>query len=200
MILAMLAGCTNNPATSPTATSTTGVTTAPTTSSTIESTPDTREVVPITIMTLHSNYSDVDGIASDPVKAYIENKLKVKLSFVGGDNQQARLMITPGRAPDILSCFSWESGFTELMNDGIAQGMYINMNYYTSKDLDRYPILNKHFADKDFQMFNITYGGDASKCFVYFTMLKALRTMSTPIFNMQYLREANITTLPTTID
>jgi hypothetical protein len=78
--------------------------------------------------------------------------------------------------------------------------MYINMNYYTSKDLDRYPILNKHFADKDFQMFNITYGGDASKCFVYFTMLKALRTMSTPIFNMQYLREANITTLPTTID
>lgn len=206
MIVTALTACTTS-APSATVAASTAPTEAPTVAATATPAPtpsappeDTREIVPITIMTLHSNYSDVDGIASDPIKAYIEKKLKVKLSFIGGDNQQARLMVTTGRAPDILSCFSWEDGFTALMNDGIAQGMYIDMNYYTAKEANRYPVLNKIFADKNFQAFNQMYGGDKNKCFVFFTMLQALRTMSTPIFNMKYLSAAGITTLPTTVD
>lgn len=196
LLSVMLTACQGSETTDSTTTGTKGTTGAQTTATTTE--PSLEEVT-ISVMTMHSDYSDIEGIEADPVKSYIEGKLKIKLDFVAGDFEKARLLITTGQAPDIIGLFSWEGDFKTLIKDGIEESMYTELSAISRSEPERYPVLNKIFNDEDFQVFNGIYGGDREKAHVLFTLIASKPTPSSPCFNMNYMDELDLD-LPTTVD
>lgn len=197
LLLAMLTACQGGETT--TMSTTTKGTTGTGTQTAATTTEPPLEVVTISMMTMNSDYSDIEGIAADPVKAYIEDKLKIKLDLIAGDFEKARLLITTGQAPDIIGMFSWVGDFKTLIKDGIEENMYTEMSAISQSEPDRYPVLNKIFNDEDFQVFNGMYGGDKEKAHVLFTLIASKPTPSSPCFNMNYMKELDLE-LPTTVD
>lgn len=142
---------------------------------------------------------------SNVLVKYIEEKLNVKLRFMcdgtsaNDGTALERLHLETGQAGDILCIPKWGGGATQMMEDAVVEGLFVNMGEIAAKNPGRYPTLEKCFSDVNFQYYNAQFYKQTKENYAFWAGGYTTFPQGAPVYNMQIMNSLGAK-IPATLD
>ena len=122
-----------------------------------------RETVNIRFSQYANSTDDAEGMANDPIKKAIEEKVNVTLEYdtgIEGYDDRLATEVAVGAAPDLFP--TWGSAAT--LKKYAEEEAVWNIAEIINAEPDRYPILHKIINSDEYKMYNKMYTGDECSC------------------------------------
>ena len=157
--------------------------------------------VNIRIAQYGATIDDPVGMANDPIKKYIEDKLNITLEYDTGTddfNERMRTELATGSAPDLFH--SWGQG--EIISDWINQDAILCLSDIVEANPGRYPILSRLFQDRTYKDFNKLYSGNEDKVYAIYSIAARPEPAfpGIPLYNTAILNEVFGGKTPATVE
>ena len=160
-----------------------------------------RENVNIRFAQFGNSIDDVDGMANDPIKQYIESAVNVTLEYdTGTDGFDDRMQteLYTGGAPDLFP--TW--GETDKITKWVSEDLVYNLSDIVNASPDRYPTLYKIMNTAEYKMYNKLYTGDENNAYAIYSIAAfadpAYAGIS--VYNQAILDAVNSGAVPQTVD
>ncbi|WP_162611429.1 extracellular solute-binding protein [Anaeromassilibacillus sp. An200] len=160
-----------------------------------------RETVNIRFSQYANSTDDAEGMANDPIKKAIEEKVNVTLEYdtgIEGYDDRLATEVAVGAAPDLFP--TWGSAAT--LKKYAEEEAVWNIAEIINAEPDRYPILHKIINSDEYKMYNKMYTGDENAAYaIYSFSARAYPAFSgVPAYNTAILEEVNDGKVPSTVD
>ena len=198
-IFGMLSGCAKNGGGA-------GETTGGTTTAAADTTAKVEEL-PIVDIELYNQavpgLDDPAALKKDRILQKINEtlriNLKLKTAFDDEYIEKMRLGLAAGNSSDILCLTLGSQNSQVLYNNGMEEGLFVDMGEYVAKDPKRYAVLDLLYKDPMWKMMNLVDNKDAEKNIATHGLEYRRVPYGTPFFNMKVLTPLGLS-VPTTFD
>ncbi len=160
-----------------------------------------RQTVNIRFSQFANSTDDPDGMAKDPIKKAIEEKVNITLEYDTGtegydDRMQTELAV--GAAPDLFP--TW--GESEKIKKWVDEEAVHNLGEIINGDPARYPTLYKIINTPEYKAYNKMYLGDENATYAIYSIssLAYPQFNGVPVYNTAILDEVNGGKTPATVD
>ena len=160
-----------------------------------------RETVNIRFSQFANSTDDPEGMANDPIKKAIEEKVNITLEYDTGtegydDRMQTELAV--GNAPDLFP--TW--GESDKIRKWVDEAAVHNLGEIINGDPERYPTLYKIINTPEYKAYNKMYLGDENATYAIYSISSLAYPMfnGVPAYNTAILDEVNEGKVPSTVD
>lgn len=160
-----------------------------------------RETVNIRFSQFANSTDDPEGMANDPIKKAIEEKVNITLEYDTGtegydDRMQTELAV--GAAPDLFP--TW--GESEKIKKWVDEEAVTNLGEIINGDPERYPTLYKMINTPEYKAYNKMYLGDENATYAIYSIssLAYPQFNGVPAYNTAVLDAVNGGKVPATVD
>lgn len=162
---------------------------------------EARKHVTIRFAQFGNSTDDVDGMANDPIKKALEEKLDITLEYDTGtdgfDDRMATELFT-GTAAELFP--TW--GESDKIAKYIEEDLVWNLSEIVNGDPARYPTLYKIMNAPEYKAYNKLYSGDAEKAYAIYSIFAFDGAVfgGVPAYNTAILNEVNEGKVPATVE
>lgn len=158
-------------------------------------------IVDISTMLYRFDLDNTSGIDNDRIRKYIEEKLRINLTYKSGtqDDYYTKIETTmaTGDAADLVQ---YNKYFKENLTNWAKEDMIIDIGKLVRENPERYPALDIAFRTNKYAPFyNESVLGSADNTHVFYSMHNSPRAFGGYIFNAAYLNALGLQ-VPTTTD
>ncbi|MDO5435791.1 MAG: hypothetical protein Q4G19_05430 [Clostridia bacterium] len=162
---------------------------------------EAREHVTIRYAQFGNSTDDVEGMANDPIKKAIEEKLNITLEYDTGTDGFIDRMTTElytGTAAELFPSFAEAEKIAKYAEEDLIWDLAAIVN----ADPARYPTLAKIMNAPEYKAYNKMYTGDAEKAYAIYSIFAFDGAVfgGVPAYNTAILNEVNEGKVPATVD
>lgn len=147
------------------------------------------------------NLDNVSGIEQDRIKKYIEDKLRIKITYKtgNGEDYDTKLVtaMAAGDAPDLVIDSKYG---LPMFSEWVKEELVVDIGKMVRDNPERYPALDLYYkTNANVKPYNAVYTGDPEATHLFYASHYAPRAYGGYMFNNNYLKALNLQ-VPTTID
>lgn len=161
-----------------------------------------RQTVNIRFSQFANSTDDPEGMANDPIKKAIEEKVNITLEYdtgTEGYDDRMKTELAVGAAPDLFPVWGTE---TQTIKKNVDEEAVHEIGALINGDPERYPTLYKVINTPEYKAYNKVFYGDENKTYgiLGVSSLAYPRFNGVPAYNTAILNEVNEGKVPATVD